>query len=117
MGFLNSAASNGNFLLNSVLIMNNAFIYKTFESTVKYAKLGLKVLFLSLYSQELNSIENFFSSVKSRLYRIRYRASTRNELKANINEVLLSYNNKVVVFENLYLKSSALFYNILKGKE
>ncbi len=102
-----------------VLVLDNAPIHKTIVVREFLERIGVIVSFLPPYSPDFNPIENFFSSVKSRLHAIRPRAETRDRLKENVINVLEGFKNanEVNIFINLVGRMWELIYSVLSSNE
>ncbi len=116
--FLVGAVNEGVLRRNVVLVMDNAPIHKT-AAVKEFLELHhIELVFLPPYSPDLNPIENFFSMVKSRYSTIRPKASTREELKTSVNNVLEAhYEENIQTFENLVRRMWDLFYQLLTDVE
>ncbi|KAF7685286.1 hypothetical protein CDIK_3965, partial [Cucumispora dikerogammari] len=90
MRFFVVCSEKGIFNQNPILVMDNVRFPHCEEILFFLTSINVEVLFLSAYSPDLNSIENVFSTIKSKLNTIMPRANTRDQLKSNINIVIES---------------------------
>ncbi|KAF7689864.1 hypothetical protein CDIK_2810 [Cucumispora dikerogammari] len=88
MSFLVECSQKDIFSNSPVLILDNVTFHHCEEIVFYLSSIGVKMLFLPVYSPDLNPIENVFGTIKSRLNALRPRASTREQLKNNIETVI-----------------------------
>ncbi|KAF7692163.1 hypothetical protein CDIK_2494 [Cucumispora dikerogammari] len=88
MGFLVECGQKDIFSNNPVIILDNVRFHHCEEIVFYLSSIGVEVMLLPAYSPDLNSIENVFGTIKSRLNAQDPRASTREQLKHNIETVI-----------------------------
>ena len=71
-----------------MLVFDNVRFHHCAEIKTFLEFLAVEIMYLSVYSPDLNSIENVFSCIKQKLDRIRPRATTIAQLKQNVTEVM-----------------------------
>ncbi|KAF7686013.1 hypothetical protein CDIK_3238 [Cucumispora dikerogammari] len=88
MRFLVECSHNDIFSNNPVLILDNVRFNHCEEIVFYLSSISVDMMFLPAYSLDLNPIKNVFSTIKSKFNALRSRASTRKQLKHNIETII-----------------------------
>jgi len=88
MTFLESCFNKGLFQNNPIVIMDNVRFHQCAELRDYLASKNVLILYLPPYSPDLNPVENVIACIKARLNSIRPRATNRESLQNNIENVI-----------------------------
>ena len=115
--FLQDAIQSGVLKRNMILVMDNATIHKTVAVKEFLSRSGVVINYLPPYSPDLNPIENYFSALKSRVFRKRPTAQDRETLRSYVEEAILSFMNveDLELFSNLIENMWSLIYQLING--
>ncbi|KAF7685965.1 hypothetical protein CDIK_3287 [Cucumispora dikerogammari] len=105
MSFLVVCGQKGIFSNNSVLILNNDRFHHCEDIVFYLISISVEMMFLPAYSTDLNPIKNVFSTIKSRFNALRPRASTRKQLKHNIEAVINEVGEMSEYYRHFFEKS------------
>ncbi len=112
--FLTECSSNGVFNNNPILVMDNVAFHHCSGVKLYLESIGVEIVYLPLYSPDLNPKENVFSTIKSRLNIIKQRANERSVLKSRILTIIQELGNFEEYFRHFWRTVNSV--KIVKNK-